>query len=239
MTVPNPPATGSIVPPRGRARLMPGAGGIPLAPTATQECGARLAVQRGLAEYVEQLRYAALGGAALRLRTVTDEWAEPETNASYPAAVIYAQGPGAYEAASMSPAIDPRCRIPLPDGRYVVRSADYVATVALEIWATNPEERTGLEAMMESALNPNFEKYGFELQLPYYFNQRAAYTLVETSVSDDADQALRRYRLVTFTLKARVPVVQLFSFPDGKPTFVLAELGDSVDLSVVVSTEVT
>lgn len=237
MTTPNPPALRSIVPPAGRSRLV-SATGEPLAPTAIQECGARLATQRGLAEYVEQLRWDAFGGAALRIRNPREEWAEPEENASYPAAVVYAQGPGAYSAASMSPTIDPRCRIPDPDGRYLIKSADYEATLALEVWCTSPEERASAEAMMESALNPHSSKYGFELLLPFYFNQRASYSLKENAVYDDADQALRRYRLVTFALTVRLGVVQPFAFPSGKPR-VRVEVDDIADTVVVVTTEVT
>lgn len=231
MTVPNPPGAGSYVGPPGKTRLITKPVGDPHVDGGVQEADVRLALTRGLAEYMEQLSYAPLGGRPLRFKAVHEEWAEPEENAAYPAASITLAGAGTYEPRSLTPVLNPKQRLPPPDGRYLVIPAEYSASISVEVWATDPEERSGLIQMLEIAFNPVHWRYGFVLELPHYFNVRATYTLQEMSIPDDSEDALRRYRRVVFTLRAQAPLITLFSFPDARPMFELAALGADVDVT--------
>jgi hypothetical protein len=190
---------------------------------------------RGLAEYIEDISFDAQGGRRLVFQAVHEEYAEPEKQASYPSAVIRPRGEGVYEGRGLTPGADPAERLPPPDLRYLVVPCDYVTTLAVEVWANDTQERAVLVMALEQAFMPNSSKWGFDLELPHYFNIRANYALRGLSTDDDADQALRRYRLATVTLAARVPVVQMFTFPDAKPVFRLEAIGTGSDVLVNLS----
>jgi len=235
MTVPNPPAKGSNVSPPGKTKLITDKSG-PHIDNGVQETDIRLALQRGLAEYLEQLSYSCQNGRTVRFAQVTEEWAEPEENAKYPAAAIYTQGPGVYEARALNPALNPKQRLPPPDNRYLIIPSEYTANLVIECFSTDNEERTAIIQMMESALNPSFWRSGFVLELPHYFNIRATYVLKESTIPDDAEDALSRRRRVLFNLTAQGPLVTLFSFPDAKPRHVLESVGPDIDVVVTTST---
>jgi len=231
VTVPLVPAAGTDGAPAGKAFLVTPRT-PPVVHNGVQECDARLAVCRGLAEYISGLAFEAQGGRRVRFKDVHEEWAEPEETAAYPSARIGLKGPGVYEARSLTPSLDVKERIPAPDGRYLIVPCDFVTDLAVEVWANDPEERSALIAALERAFLPNSFKYGFDLQLPYYFNARATYALAEISTDDDADLALKRFRIATLTLKTRVPLITLFSFPDARPVFDLQAVGDGADVLV-------
>jgi len=231
VTIPLVPAVGSDDPPNGRAFLV-NQRTPPIVHNANQECDARLAVCRGLAEYIADLSFDAQGGRKVKFKHVNEEWAEPEEQSEYPAAKIGLKGPGVYEARSLSPSIDIKERVPQPDGRYLIVPCDFVTDLGVEVWCTDPEERSAMISALEIAFLPNAFKYGFDLQLPYYFNCRATYVLTEIAVDDDGDLAIKRLRIATLTLKVRVPFIRLFSFPDARPSFDLQAVGDGADVLV-------
>lgn len=233
MTQPNPPAVGTTQRPRGATRLITDQSTVHV-DNGVQDTDVRLGVQRGLAEYIERLSYDALGGRKVRFAAVHEEWAEPEEGAAYPSAVVLLRGPGIYAPRSFTPVLNPQQRLPPPDGRYLVIPAEFTQDLTVEIWATDPMERTALVQMCETAFNPVYWRYGFVLELPHYFNVRATYTLKDVTIPDSEDDALRRYRRAIFTLTAEAPLVTLFSFPDARPLFELRAVGPDV----IVETDV-
>jgi hypothetical protein len=231
MTIPLVPPAGTSTPPVGRAFLVTSRT-PPIVHNAVQECDARLAVCRGLAEYLAGVSINAEGGRKVAFKQVHEEYAEPEESANYPAVKIGLRGPGVYEARSLSPSIDPSERVPQPDGRYLIVPCDFASDLGVEVWTTDPEERSAAIIALERAFTPNFNKFGFDIQLPYYFNCRATYSMTELAVDDDAESVHRRFRVATITLKVRVPFVTLFSFPDARPSFDLQAVGDGADVLV-------
>jgi hypothetical protein len=203
--------------------------------TANQETDARVALTRGLAEYLSPMEGQAQGGRKVRFKNVFEEAAEPEELGAYPAVAVTLQGSGIYEPRTMAPTLDPRDRIPAPDGRYLLAHADFVQDLAVQCWATDPEERMAITLMLERAFNPSPNRYGFILELPHYFNARGAYSLKELSIADDPDGTARRLRVATFVLSARIPLISLFTFPDAKPSFVLQAIGDGPDVLVTLA----
>lgn len=218
------PAPQTYIPPQGRSRLLTTAS-VPTRFTANVEVDARTALTRGLAEYIEQLSFTAAGGRALRFKRVLDGYAEPEQLVSYPSCIVMTTGAAQYEARSFTPTMDYSCRLPPPDGRYLVVSSDYVQDLTVQLWATDPAERQGFVQMLELALNPVLYRYGFVLELPFYFNQRAVYELKDLSYEDSEDDSVKRYRKASFTLKGTVPLTRLVSAPDAKPAFDLRAVG--------------
>ena len=223
MTVPNSAATGAVGQPPGRARLVQQFDKEVVA--GYQEVDARLALTRGLAEYIQDMQADAPDGRRLRFRAVHEEYAEPEEQLKFPVATVLLSGEGQYEARGLTPALNPKERLPMPDGRYLVVPCDFVQDVNVEIWTDDVMARSQLIAMLERAFNPNFYRYGFVLELPYYFTARAVYAMKSLSVRDDADNSQRRIRIASFTLSAQVPLISLFTFPDARPSFDLQSVG--------------
>ena len=232
MSAVSPPATGAQTAPTGRTRLVGSVNDKQPPFSGNQETDARLALLRGLAEYIQPLTAQAVGGRKVQFKDVYEEAAEPEEHATYPAVALTLQGDGVYEARSLSPTLDPAERIPAPDGRYLLVMADYVQDVSVECWANDPEERSAIVMMLERAFNPNSNRYGFVLEFPHYFNARGTYSMQRLRIADDPDTTARRFRIATFTLNCRVPLISLFSFPDAKPSFVLQSVGTGADVLV-------
>lgn len=229
------PAPQTYIPPQGRTRLLT-TPSVPTRFTGNVEVDARTALTRGLAEYIEQLSFNMQGGRALRFKRTFDAYSEPEQLVAYPSCVVMTTGAAQYEARSFTPTMNFDCRLPAPDGRYLVVSADYTQDITVQLWANDPPERQGLVQMLELALNPVMYRYGFVLELPFYFNQRAVYELKDMSYEDSEEDSVRRYRKASFTLKGTVPLTRLVSAPDAKPAFDLRAVGS--DALVLLTVEV-
>jgi hypothetical protein len=180
----------------------------PVALTGNQETDCRTALTRGLAEYLSQLSVEILGDRLLRFKSVFSEWAEPESLADYPSAVIYGVSEGVYDESKFTPFV----QAALPDGRFLMTSAEYVSEFSIEIWATDPKERFALVAMLEEAFNPVDWRYGVLLELPHYFNERASYELLRMVYTDTELEAMQRYRKATLFVKGIVPTTRISNF---------------------------
>jgi len=212
--------------------------GTPTAYTGDQETDARTALTRGLAEYLSMLSFKAPGGRELRFDKVLDTWAEPEDGAKYPRAIVTGTGSGIYDASSLTPdKPTTRNQLPAPDGRYLISSCVFVQDLSVEVWANDPPARRAIVAGLESAFNPVDFMYGFVLELPFYFNERATFSLKDMAYPDNEQDAMRRHRNAVFTVTGEVPVVNLFTYPLAKPSFHLDEVGPDVVIPGLVLTD--
>lgn len=202
--------------------------------SSNQECDARLAITRGLAEYVASLQGIAMkGGRMVRFKDVFEESAEPEEQARYPSVAITLQGSGTYEARSFTPTLEIGERLPNTTD-YLVVMSDFTQNVLVDCWSTDPLERSAVVMMLERAFNPWPDRYGFTLELPHYFNARGTYELKELTVSDVVEDNARRMRNAQLLLAVRIPIISIFSFPDAKPRFDLQGAGDGADVLVTI-----
>lgn len=193
--------------------------------SAVRTTDARAALQRGMKEYLEQLAFEeAEGGREMRFRAVFDVWSEPEELAEHPAAIVYATGEGKYDGDNFAPSLNPNDR--LDDGRFVVKLAEYEIDLTIECYCTDPEQRIGFSMMLEEALSPVDWMSGVRLELPHYYNARGEYALISNSQPDSADEALRRQRLLTITVRGRLPVLRLSGYPTAKPRLNLTVEGE-------------
>lgn len=172
-----------------------------------QETDIRTAIKRGLKEYLEQLSQQLNGGREVRFLRVLDTWAEPETLSVYPSAIVYTIGDGSYDSHNFIPTTNPNCK--LPDGSYLTKTAEYEVDLTIEIYCTDPEERIGISLMMENAFCPVDWMYGFQLELPHYFNVRAKYEPLSNNFPDNESDAFQRNRIATFKFRGTAPVARL------------------------------
>jgi len=178
----------------------------------------RTALCRGMAEYLfDTIQVDAEGGRRIRLKKVLSTWAEPEDEASYPAAIIAAPGSATYDASRFTPGIQAEQRVPAPDGRYAVTLAEMILDLSIELWTTDPTERAELVAAIEQGLNPLDTQYGLTLELPWFYNLRAVYELKSMQYLDTEEDAMRRYRRAAFTVTGQMPVIRLAAYPGAKP----------------------
>jgi hypothetical protein len=145
-----------------------------------------------------------------------ETWADPEEFAEYPSAAVYSTAAGTYDASKLTPHPDPSLRIGQPDGRFLIEMSEFSIQVTVELWTTDPKERSSLVAALEDAFSPVEWMYGFRLALPHYFGAHATYELLSSTYSDSAGQALERYRLASFVLQANVAALRLKALPEAK-----------------------
>lgn len=163
---------------------------------------ARTALARGMAEYLGMLSMIWEGGRELRFARTKFYWAEPEEQATLPAAALVGQGEATYEDSTISQQLTP-----VDDGtkRYLYSAAAIMQRFRLEVWASDPVGLYGLSAMVEDALEPTDFMTGVRLELPYYFNARATFekkSLMYGAIPGDAHQ---RWRKAIFTIDGTCP----------------------------------
>jgi len=207
----NPPAL--VPPPVGGTRLVTSPASCS-PPTSTRECDAVTALKRGLKEYLEQISLD-VAGVRVRYVKVLDVWAEPESFAHFPSAVVQPEGDITYDASSLSPNISVKNKT--PDGLWLVKYSEVSVALTIESHCSSPEERVQITMMLEDALNPVEWMYGFQLELPHYFNQRAHYEVHNGKMDDTSDQAVRRLRPGVITVAANVSVMRVLELPGLRP----------------------
>lgn len=198
-----------VPPPLGLTQLVTNTDD-PVVCTATRLTDALTATRRGLAEYLEQV-FLDIEGVRVRLQKVHPVWAEGEETAVFPSAAIVLVGDLTYDASSLTPTLDPTCR--LPDGGYLVKYSELTATLMVDLFASSPDERAQVMLLLEDALNPVDWRYGFVLELPHYHNVRAVYELATAQSLDSEGTAIRRWREGSAVLNVRVPVVRPRTLP--------------------------
>lgn len=170
------------------------------------------ALTRGIAEYVASL---SLDGVVPVFLKSFDEWADLEDEAVYPSFIAYCNdSEGTYEGAAMSTRVSGHR---YPDGTYEASSAELAIDVKCEAWANDPNQRALLVALLERAFSPVDWMYGFRMELPHYYGQRATYEPQRILRVGGEAEALRRYAIARMTVRATVPVTSVLPFAEGKP----------------------
>jgi len=170
--------------------------------TYTRETDARTALALGLKQYLETVSIIWSGGRELRFVEVHQTWADPETPAKYPSASLVGLTPAEYEGAQFTPQT---VQVEDGSGRYIRMVSELQQVFALVIWCTDPEERNGLVAAVEDAMEPADFMTGLRLELPFYFNLRATYEKTEVDYDDSGEDNQRRWRRAIMTITANVP----------------------------------
>jgi len=172
--------------------------------TGNQECDVRTALKRGLAEYLASLPefIHPSFNTRVRLKEVWDVWPDQEDKRKYPSAIVYSDREHLYDASSFTPVVDPACKVDAMT--YLVKHAEVTFDMMIDILSTNPEERICFGMQMEDALNPVDWMYGFQLELPHYFNARGTYRVVTGNYPDDEPRAFQRNRHLVFMVTGQL-----------------------------------
>lgn len=195
--------------PPGPTRLIKEAGDLQVY-SAVQYTDCRTAICRGLQEYLQQLEFQQSGGRLFKFKKVLHTWAQPEDPAEYPSACVYAPGPGTYDSSSYTSSIQQLET--LGPNQYLRKPCELMLDLIIEIYCTSPDERVAISEMMENALNPGDFMYGFLLEMPHYFNERAIFEPTSHEYSDESADSKRRLRRLLIGLTATMPVLQLRGF---------------------------
>lgn len=224
------PAPNPIQPPRNSIPLKPGPRPLsslmqnpnePLTLTSVRECDAHTALARGLAEYLGQ-QTVDINGRKLQLTTYTT-WAEPEDTVRYPAAAVGATT-GTYDRS-----FTPDFQTTIAGDARLFAYSEFNQDLQIDLWATDPKERSYLMAMIEEALNPVDWMYGVRLRLPFYHGTTATYELLNSQYTDSSDEALAKYRRAMITVRANMTVYRMLRFPDATPRSVVQVTSAEVD----------
>lgn len=203
-------------PTKGEAVLITQAGALQSPFTQRRDYDARTALTQGLADYLGTLDADGAMGRLFGFYLTFPTWAEPETVETMPAVAVYAQSKGTYEASQLTP--HPIATITGQDPVLaLLGSSELSIDLVADLWTADPEQRANIVAMFEDSMTPVEWRYGVLLELPYYFNQRATYELMDVEYLDDADQSQQRIRRALMTVRARIQVSRLITLPLSKP----------------------
>jgi len=187
---------------------------VPATRTIREETDSVWAMRRGLREYLAQAQKV-IAGQVVQFIEVFEEWATTEdVSIRYPsAAVLLADGLSTFDASDFSPRIHPDDK--LPDGRYVVKTAEVSTDFIIEIHCSEPGDRVGVAMLMEETLNPVDFMYGFVLELPFYFGQRALFQTASFTATDTEASARHGVRPLLYRVSGSISVVRPRSYPVG------------------------
>jgi hypothetical protein len=141
-----------------------------------------------------------------------------------PTAVIQARDEAVYEASGFTPRIYDEPLAGHGDSErlsYLVKYSEVIVPLVIEIHTSSPEERSQVSMLLEDVMNPVDWMYGFKLDLPHYFNQRAVFEPVKTQQLDSEDSARRRWRPGTIFLAGQISLVRIRSLPKFSPQVVV------------------
>lgn len=200
--------------------------------TDRQETDALGAMRRALKDYLASISKD-ISGERVQLVDVFEEWATSEdAGVRYPsAAVLLADGTVTYDASSFGPVIYPQDQI--PGGAYIVKLSEATTEFVVEVHCDSPGSRLNVSIMLEEALTPVDWMYGFQLDCPYYFGQRAQFALISTEEPDDATSARHGLRVIRARLMGQISVVRPRKLPFAQPKIAVGTI-DSGPLSSAV-----
>lgn len=192
-----------------------------------RECDATVALRRGFAEYLAKHFHNpdVAQGRDVRPRVIVYDWVEWEKMAQWPAVYVGVAEETQYSARSLSNA-PVATQIQLAGREYALfMGAEVVVNLMVEVWANDPRQRQMLVAGVEDALFPVDWMAGFRLALGHYHGAHAEYLPTTVRVDDSADDSVKRLRLATFNIEARVNLLRL------TPRAAQARIGADVNLT--------
>ena len=181
--------------------------------TGTQEMDALSAVVHGLAEYVKGLSLVDVCGRPFSIDNVIEIWATPEQIASFPSVAVYPTDKGVFDASRMSPGYSESNS--LGNGIYLLEMGEFTIDLNVELWASDAAMRRALTQALCTAFCPVDWMYGFRLTLPHYFSAIAEYEPKRLGFMDSETDAMKKHRLASFTLAARVPYLRAVTTQPG------------------------
>lgn len=178
------------------------------------DCDPETAACRALGQYLA-LCERDHRGRRLAFETVVESWPDlQDVEQGLPALGVWrGDAPGVYDARRMTPRVE-RPSIERP-GIGLQTSADWTASLAVEVWATDKIERSGLRMLIEEALSPVDWIYGARLAVPWYGGVHLEFSLEAGGFADDPALIEAGIRRSVFTVRAVVPVWRPVLLPEA------------------------
>ena len=199
------------LPARARTRLVLHPQEREQLPRFNDSCDSRTAVARGLMEYLQGLQVQAVGGRFFDIKSANETWAQAEQQAEYPALAIVPEGPGEYQATTLTSGLGPQ--IPAPDGRWPSTRGTFSQSLRIELYTNDPKSQAAISFAIEQAFAPVDWMYGFRLVLPHYFGAIARFEPLDIAYPDTAESAMERLRTVVWHVRADVALIALRTYP--------------------------
>lgn len=175
-----------------------------------RDSDASIALRRGLAEYLhaQLVAPAFAAGRDVRPRVIVYDWVDWEKLAQWPAIYVGMADDTMYDARAFT--TRDVAKIQLADCDKVLRTgAEVVTPLTVEVWANDPRQRQMLVAAVEDALFPVDWMGGFRLALGHYHGAHADFIPKSVRADDNADDAVKRLRLATFSIEARTNLLRV------------------------------
>jgi len=207
---------------------------VPIVRTVRRESDVRTALCRGLAEYLSQQTAVAEGGREVRIRAAYANWPSQEWVARYPAVLVRLDGRGRYDASAFTPSvpIDPAEAARLPPGLLLVKASEYVAPIRITVKCVDTAQRAEIFDLIQQAMTPYDFAYGVRLDLPFYFGERAVYSLLEDEYLDDAESVQADRRDGALHCTGVIPVIRILRRPLGLPITIRSVVGPAAVVPV-------
>lgn len=173
-----------------------------------------------LRDFLRGVKWSSTGQGFKR---VVCEWESPEQQHEYPSLVIMPIKHGDFT--NTTPHLMEETRIPEEGpGHVLLKDAEYVANVDLQIVATNAPMRSCCKRAVYDALRGDGSDGTYDLSIPaatYYGGvvNVAVFPISERN-EDTAKEIGGRYRTGYVTVQARIPVVRVLGVVDLLPRFV-------------------
>jgi hypothetical protein len=201
--------------------------------TATRECGAMVALRRGLAEYLVQAPQANAVGRDLSLvggvAYSTADWEQVE---KLPAGSVEQDGEAAINYPSLTPEL--AGQVVLDEG---TRAALYLigevrATLTVTLTCRDVVARGVLSDWLEQTLFPVDWLAGFRLHAGFYHGATLRYSPVGVVYGDEVDDVRERRRLLSVRVDAVGPILRLSTAgPPARPVVNVRAVGVDVSLT--------
>jgi len=174
---------------------------------------ARSAMQRSVADYLETLvlKPPFDSRTDIKLKVVSDGWADPNDASVYPGASVFGVGTGSYENTN-HPWLREEYRIPGTD-IVVAATGELIQNYVVEVWLNDPNERIAWASCLEGACWPVDWMSGFRMMMPHYHGLPADFEPQNIDYLDSEPDDSRRYRKLRLTLKGCCEIAKAIHFP--------------------------
>lgn len=188
---------------------------IHVSPTRYRKYSASKSPIVALAEYLKTVTFPIDGQTHFKFAAVKAMKADPEDLAEYPSVGIYPEGDIQY--GTEDGVLDKQV-IHDQEGEFALLLAgDLRMELTLHVWTNDEGVREQCLTCLEDALNPVEWMFGFMLDMPHYYGQRAEYQLLSVAYEDISADNERRYKKLNARVRATCPYVRGVVLPRFNP----------------------
>lgn len=153
-------------------------------------------------------------GRRLGFKQGYEHWADPEDESEFPSFCVYTEVEGLYDNSNFTPR--GWKRIEGTDESWGLVCTDFSQQYMIDVWCSGIEERIAITKMMEDAFFPVDWMFGFRLEMPYFYNNRATFEPMGVNYIDNEGGAKTRIRKVQFRIMGLTTMIKVLKKPTAK-----------------------